>query len=674
MNKNQAKERIEELRQQIAIYDQAYYQKDSPLIEDYDYDMLLRELKDLETAWPEFLAPDSPTQKVGGSPSRGFAERTHPAALLSLDDAFDQDDLLAFQQRLDKAYPDLAMLIEPKLDGLTVAATYENGKLVYAATRGDGLVGEDVTANVKMISSLPQKLKNAPPGLTVRGEAFMPKEVFLRINREREEAGEIGFANPRNAAAGSLRQLNPEITRGRQLSIYFYDVVAARDWQVESQEELLLSLESMGLPVNPERQLCRGMVQVQEYIDKMAESRHQLAYDIDGLVIKVNDMAPRSTLGSTGKFPRWAIAYKFPPEQAETVVRDIEISVGRTGALTPTACFDPVLLAGSTVSRATLHNEDNIREKDIRIGDHVLIQKAGDVIPEVVRVLKEKRSGELALFQMPHNCPACGEAVYRGANEAAWRCLNPSCPARLFEKIVHFSSKKAMDIDGLGPAVVNQLLAAGLIKDVADLYSLQVEQLIQLERMGQRSAAKLVKAISDSRQKPLGNLLFALGIRHVGERAGRILAQHFPDMEGLISAKAEDLTAIDEIGQVIAESLVNYFEDEDSRKLIDKLQAAGVNMQGEYSEKADTPLSGKTMVITGTLPGIDRAGAKALLEKAGVKCTDSVSRKTDYLVLGENGGSKEDKARSLGVEIITWEEAQALMGAAGEDNISKEKL
>ena len=668
MNEQEAARRVEQLIDELKKYREAYYQQDAPLIDDREYDMLELELKKLETEFPALLRPDSPTQTVGGRAEKRFAAVPHAAPLLSLEDAFDYDDLAAFRSRLVKAgVPEPPLLAEPKMDGLSLAVTYRDGRFAAAATRGDGLVGEDVTANVAAIASLPKQLKEAVPLLTVRGEAYIPKSLFAALNAEREEAGEPLFANPRNAAAGSIRQLDPKVTAGRNLHLYFYDILDASGLpQVESQTRLLEVLAGLGLPVNPERRLCTRLEDMTEYMEEMRSRRHELEYDIDGMVFKLDPLPPRQLLGATGKFPRWAIAYKFPPEQAETKVEAIEVGVGRTGALTPTAHLTPVLLAGSTISRATLHNEDNIRDKDIRIGDTVIIQKAGDVIPEVVKVLPEKRTGEETVFTMPENCPVCGCPTVRLEGEAARRCVNESCPARLYEAIVHFASKKAMDIDGLGPMIIRQLLDKGLVQDVAGLYGLTGSELAALERMGEKSAANLTDAIAASRGRGLARLLFGLGIRHVGERAGKVLSARYSDIDKLMSASPEELTAIDEIGPIMAASISGWFAKEPNRELIRRLREAGVDMRGEGgASAAPGPLAGRTVVISGTLPGIGREEAKALLEAAGAKVSGSVSRKTSYLLLGENPGSKLDKANSLGVPALSWEQMQALLAGEG---------
>ena len=668
MNEQEAALRVEQLTAELKKYREAYYQQDAPLIDDHEYDMLEQELQRLETEFPALLRPDSPTQTVGGRAEKRFPPVRHAAPLLSLEDAFNYDDLAAFRSRLVKAgVGDPALLAEPKMDGLSLAVTYRDGRLAAAATRGDGLVGEDVTANVAAIASLPKELTSPVPLLTVRGEAYIPKSLFAALNAEREEAGEPLFANPRNAASGSIRQLDPRVTAGRNLHLYFYDIIESSGLPpVTTQTGLLDALSALGLPVNPERRLCPDLAAMTDYMEEMRSRRHLLEYDIDGMVFKLDAMERRAALGATGKFPRWAIAYKFPPEQAETRVESIEVSVGRTGALTPTANLAPVLLAGSTISRATLHNEDNIRDKDVRIGDTVLIQKAGDVIPEVVRVLPERRTGAETVFTMPENCPVCGCPTVRLEDEAARRCVNESCPARLYEAIVHFASKKAMDIDGMGPMIIRQLLDKELVRDVAGLYALTREQLAALERLGERSAANLVAAIADSRSRGLARLLFGLGIRHVGERAGKVLAARYADIYELMSASPEELTAIDEIGPIMAASISGWFARTPNRELIRRLEQAGVDLRGAGGAQRNAGrLSGRTVVISGTLPGIGREEAKALLEAAGAKVSGSVSRKTDYLLLGENPGSKLDKANALGVPALSWDQMQSLL--AGEE-------
>ena len=660
MSEAEAKTRIDYLKQEIAKHNKAYYVEDAPLISDFEYDALMEELKSLERAFPQFLDPDSPTQKVGGEALPAFATVHHPQPLLSLENAFSRDDIEAFITRLQKAgLTSLAFTVEPKMDGLTLSISYKNGKFSAAATRGDGITGENVTANAKAIKAIPRKLKENIAELTVRGEAYMPKHIFAELNTEREENGESLFANPRNAAAGSLRQLDPKITASRRLSIFCYDIISSQGFAPISQQQLLTGLSDLGLPVNPERRLCYTVDDIMEYIEEISTKRHKLPYDIDGMVIKLDNIANRASLGATGKFPRWAIAYKFPPEQAETTVEDIIIGVGRTGAMTPSAVLTPVFLAGSTISRATLHNEDNIKDKDIRIGDRVLIQKAGDVIPEVVKVLTDKRNGTEQPFVMPLNCPECGTPSIRPVGEAVRRCPNVYCPARLYESIVHFVSKNAMDIDGMGPSVVKTLLDNGLIHHIDDLYHLDKSAIIALPGFGELSADNLLRSIEKSKQQPLSRILFALGIRHVGERAGKVLSSHFADIDDLIAADEDSLNSIPEIGPVIAKSIVDFFHEERNLLLIERLKNSGLNFHGEKNTVSDDlPLSGQVFVISGTLPGMIRDEAKDLIERNGGKTSSSVSKKTSYLLLGANPGSKFDKAQSLGIPTITIEELQ----------------
>lgn len=665
--KTAPQERIEELKAQIQEHNRAYYELDAPLITDAQYDALIQELRRLEEEFPQFAAADSPTQRIGGRALPAFSRVQHPAPLLSLDNAFNPQDMQAFYQRVKKGIGLAAprYVAEQKMDGLSVAVQYREGRLAIAATRGDGIIGENITGNLFTIQTLPKQLKggNPPDFLAVRGEVYMPKEAFRLLNEEREEAGESLFANPRNAAAGSLRQLDEKITAGRRLEIYVYEIISLTGTGFQSHEEALLQLKAWGFPVNPAYLASEKPEEILDFIKLWQEKRHDLPYEIDGMVIKLDDLALREQLGHTSKFPRWAIAYKFPPEEAVTKVRDIIIGVGRTGAMTPAAILDPVTVAGSTVSRATLHNEDNVRDKDIRIGDMVILHKAGDVIPEIVRALPEERNGTEQVFVMPEHCPECGAQAQRLPGEAAWRCPNLECPARIREALLHFAGKRMMNIDGLGPAIIQQLLDTGLVKDVADLYDLKQEQLSSLERLGEKSAANLIQEIEKSKEQPLSRLLYALGIRFVGERAAKILAANFKDMEALMAASAESLLTIPEIGHKIALSIQEYFAQPENLQRIEKLTQAGLNVQGEAAGK-DGPLLGKTVVITGTLEGLSREEAKALVEKAGGRAAGSVSKKTDYLLMGENPGSKADKARELGVEILTLSQFLALIGEA----------
>lgn len=658
-----AKSRIDQLRREIIRHNEAYYEADAPVISDAEYDLLMRELKALEEKWPDFASEDSPSRKVGGRALAKFAPVAHPAPLLSLDNAFSLGELEAFIGRVRKGtgLEAPSFVMEQKMDGLSVAITYRDGKLDLAATRGDGYTGENVTANINTIKSLPKKLPDKLPSLSVRGEVYMPKKTFLALNEEREEDGEALFANPRNAAAGSLRQLDASVTAERHLEIFLYEIIDCSGREFISHEEVLQYLEGQGFPVNRERLRSDREEELFAYLESWQEKRHDLPYDTDGMVIKLDDLALRRILGNTSKAPRWAIAYKFPPEEKETQVLDIVVGVGRTGAMTPLAILEPVRVAGSTVSRATLHNEDLLKEKDIRIGDRVLIRKAGDVIPEVVRVLTQKRTGLEQPFIMPDHCPECGHEAVRLAGEAQWRCTNQQCPARLRELLLHFVSKGAMDINGLGFAVVQQLLAEGLVHDIADLYQLDQESLAKLDRLGDKSAANIIKALEKSKQLPLSRLLFGLGIRFVGKRVAKVLSKHFADIDAIAKADFEELTAIPEIGSKIAFSVREYFSRGENLARIERLRAAGLNMTGEKVVEGG-PLAGKIFVITGTLPNLSRDEAKELIEKAGGKASSSVSKKTDYLLLGENPGSKADDAARLGIPVITEEELSELLG------------
>ncbi len=609
-------ERMRWLREEIEAANKQYYLLDQPTMTDADYDALMRELLSLEAKHPDWVTPDSPTIRVGGEVAKEYSKVRHLEPLLSLDNAFSAEDLREFDRRVRQVTSSVDYVVELKIDGLTVALTYENGLLAVGATRGDGEVGEDITANVKTVKSIPLRLKDEVPGLSVRGEGYMPKASFARLNQEREEEGLSTFANPRNAAAGSLRQLNSKITAQRKLDYFAYQVLGANELGLHNQREVLAFLKEQGFVVNPEYKIFQTIEEVIAYCEKMSSERHGFSYDIDGLVIKVNDFAVQQELGFTAKSPRWAIAYKFPAEQVETVVEDILIRVGRTGVLTPTAVLRPVLVAGSTVSRATLHNLDNIRQKDIRIGDHVLLQKAGDVIPEVVRMLPEKRTGEERIFAMPDYCPECQSPVRQDEGEVAYRCQSITCPARQREGIIHFVSRDAMAIDGLGPAVIQQLLDANLISDAADLYSLTFEELILLERMGKKSAENLLKAIQESKTRGLGPLLFALGIRHTGEKAGKVLAQRFGSMEQLMHASLEELQEIPDIGPTMAENLVYFFSLESTKLFIEKLSRAGVDMTAEMASKPQI-FAGKSIVVTGSLERWDRREIEKVIEDHG---------------------------------------------------------
>lgn len=656
-----AKARMDYLYQEIPRLNQAYYDEDAPLVTDAEYDALLRELQQLEAANPQWQQADSPTQRVGGTRLAKFAPVQHLVPLLSLGNTFSGAELRDFAQRCEKlAEQPLNYVLEPKIDGLTIALTYENGRLVQAATRGDGQVGENVLENVQTIVGLPKQLADFRGRLLVRGEVYMSKQAFVELNEQREVDGETVFANPRNAAAGSLRQLDSAITASRRLSVWLYDILLLEgiEWP-QTHQQALAWLKEQGLPVIPE--VFAGDIEaVVAQLEPWQEKRHQLDFDIDGLVLKVDNEQVRAQLGNTAKAPRAAIAYKFPAEAVETTVLDIQVGVGRTGVLTPLAILEPVWVAGSQISKATLHNEDNVATKDIRIGDRVLLHKAGDVIPEIIKSLPEKRTGQERVFVMPHSCPECGTLANRPEGEAAWRCPNRQCPARVREGLEHFVSRQAMYIEGLGPQLLNQLLAAGKIKNAADIFQLTLDDLLPLERMGQKSAQNVLDAIDKARTRPLGALLAALGIPYVGSRAGRLLAENFPSLQLLAAASKDDLLEVDDIGEIIAESVVNWFADPDNQQLLANLQAGGVQPQVEVvtAKAADGPFVGKVVVLTGTLPTLTRNEAKAKLEAAGAKVTGSVSRKTDYVLAGAEAGSKLTKAQELGVAII--DEAEML--------------
>lgn len=656
MEKQEAWKRAQELSKLLHEHGYRYYVLDDPIISDEQYDEWMRELTELERKYPELVTPDSPTQRVGGEPLPFFRKVKHKTPMLSLSNAFSEEDLRDFDRRIRKATgkEKIEYVCELKIDGLAVAVQYQDGVFQLGATRGDGQTGEDISQNLKTIRSLPLRL-NLPKTVEVRGEAFMPKSAFLKLNRIREQNGEPLFANPRNAAAGSLRQLDPKLAAERQLDIFLY-TLDGTDVQFRTHIEVLEYLKELGFKVNPEYQCVEDLEEVFAYIDRWTKDRATLPYEIDGIVIKVNDLHLREQLGATVKSPRWAIAYKFPAEKAITILEDIELNVGRTGVVTPTAILQPVLLAGTTVRRASLHNEEIIREKGIRLGDHVVVKKAGDIIPEIVEVLVEKRTGNERTFQMPTLCPACSSPLERLGEEVALRCFNASCPAQIREGIIHFASRGAMNIEGLGEKVIVQLLDHGLIQQIADLYYLDKERLIQLERMGQKSVENLLNAIERSKQNSLERLLFGLGIRFVGAKGAQILAQHYGSMDQLMKATQEELMAIEEIGPKMAESVVAYFARSENQQMIKRLQQAGVNMHylGSTSTAENHPLTGKTVVLTGSLKHFTRTEAKEKLESLGANVTSQVSKKTDLVIVGEQPGSKLKKARELNIQI--WDE------------------
>jgi len=658
----EAEEKILKLREEIEKHNYQYYVLDNPLITDAEYDRLMQELLTLEKEFPELVTPDSPTQRVGGQPLEGFKTHVHRTPLLSLSNAFGAEDLWDFHRRVlsTLGVDQVEYVVEPKIDGLSIALYYENGLLQIGATRGDGFTGEDVTQNLKTIGNVPLKLKENIPLLEVRGEAYMPKESFRRLNEEREAKGEVLFANPRNAAAGSIRQLDPKIAAQRDLRVMVYDIMYLEGKEIFRHSEALELLRQQGFSVI-EPFISSSMQEIVDYCAKWAQKRHDLSFEIDGLVIKVNDLEKQKRLGYTSKSPRWAIAYKFPAEQGVTKLVDILVRVGRTGAVTPTAILEPVRLAGTTVSRATLHNEDFIRDRDIRIGDYVVVQKAGDIIPEVVEVIKEKRTGEEIVFHYPTHCPECGSRIVRLEGEAVARCTGISCPAQVREGIIHFASRNAMNIEGLGPAIVSLLLDNQLIRDAADLYYLQFADLVKLERMAEKSATNLLNAIEESKTRSLDRVIFALGIRLVGQRAAKILAQEFKTMANLEKATLEELTGINEIGPKMAESIVAFFKEEKNREFLARLKKAGVNMESVETSVLSNKLAGKTFVLTGTLENFTRKEAQEKIEALGGKVVGSVSKKTDYVVVGAEPGSKYEKAKELGITILNEEEFIALL-------------
>ena len=668
-NSEAAAQEAERLRQELHDHNYRYYVLDAPAISDAEYDRLYQRLLALETAYPELVTADSPTQRVGAVPSAAFDRAPHLTPMLSLSNAFSADDLRSFDNRvrtgLNGIQPEY--VVELKIDGLALNLLYEQGKLIRAATRGDGTYGEDVTANVRTIRSVPLVLSgDAPVLLEVRGEAYMPRHEFDRLNAERSQSGEALLANPRNGAAGSLRQLDPKVTAKRALDLFVYGIGAKEAVEVETHYGTLEYLQSLGFKTNPHSVLCQSIEEAITYCESWVEKRNDLPYAIDGLVIKLNSIAGQQQLGFTAKDPRWAIAYKFPAEQATTVVEDIAVRVGRTGVLTPTAILAPVRLAGTTVSRATLHNEDYIKEKDVRIGDTVIIHKAGEIIPEVIAVVPEQRTGKERVFAFPAVCPECASPVIREEGEAAVKCRNPACPALSREGIIHFVSRDAMNIDGLGEALVTGLMGAGLIIDAADLYTLTVEDLVKMERMGPKSAQNLVAAITKSKDAGLARLLFALGIRFVGAKAAATLARHFGELDRLRQAGVNELTACDEIGPRIAESVVEYFSRPETDELLAKLKTAGLRLTADQGPQKTASLLGKTFVLTGTLPSLTRSEATAFIENNGGKVSSSVSKKTDYVVAGEEAGSKLEKARQLGITILAETQLLELLTHAEE--------
>jgi len=661
----EAARRAHELRDELRRHERLYYVENRPEITDAEFDALMRELVALEQRYPELASADSPARRVGGEPAEGFATVTHQSPMLSLENAYSWEEAEAWRGRLRRALggsEPSGYVTELKIDGLSVSLRYEGGLLVRGATRGDGVRGEDVTANVRTVRSIPLRIARTEP-LEVRGEVYYSKKSFQRLNAEREAEGEPLFANPRNAAAGTLRLLDSRITARRRLGAWLY-AIAAGSGAPASQAESLEQLRDWGFPVNPHWRRCASFEEVRAFLEEWAEKRHRLDFETDGVVIKVDDRELQEQLGSTAKSPRWAVAFKYPSEEAETVVREISARVGRTGVLTPTAHFDPVLLGGTTVRRATLHNYEDLARKDVRVGDTVIVEKGGDVIPKVVRVLLEERPADAPVFVMPERCPACADPIVREPGEVASRCVNPACPAVVREALRHFCSRRAMKIEGLGEKLIDQLVTAGLLTDVASIYDLKSADLTNLERWGEKSASNLLEEIDRSKGNDLSRLVFALGIRHVGEKAARSLARHFGSLDRLGGASEEELQAVEEIGPNTAAAVRAWFSHPRHRDLVEKLRRQGLNFAEHQPSAAarEGPLAGRTAVITGTLPGIAREEAAARLEAAGAKVAGSVSKKTDFLVAGDAAGSKLERAKALGVRIVTWPEMLEIIG------------
>ncbi len=663
--------RIAELRQLIRHHDERYYIESAPEISDAEFDALLRELQNIERDHPDLITVDSPTQRVGGRPAETFASVRHAEPMLSLDNAYNQDELKAFDERLRRGLGNfdgpVPYVGELKIDGLGIALQYRHGRLVRAATRGDGTTGEDVTANVRTIKDVPHTLKGGPKGtIEIRGEIYLPRKEFERTNTEREEAGEPRFANPRNAASGAIRQIDPEQVRKRGLRAFLYQIVS-KDGTPETHRTLLQSLKQWGLPVERHWKALKGIDKVAEYCREWSEKRSSgaraLAFDTDGVVVKLDDIALRSRLGTTSKFPRWAIAYKFPPEQAETTLIRVSVNVGRTGAVTPFAELEPVFIAGTTVSMATLHNANEVARKDIRDGDRVIVEKAGDIIPQVVRVVYPDRKDRGERWQMPANCPRCQSALVRGEDEAVWRCENTSCPAKLQRGLEHFAARHAMNIEGLGESRIAQLIAAGLVASYADVYGLTADRLEPIERMGKKSAANLVEQIARSKARDFWRLIFGLGIRHVGERGAQALAGAFGSMDALLAASKEQLQAVPDIGPVVAAAVREYLDQPQNQAIIQELAAAGLRMDAPMTAaSAPGPLSGKTFVLTGTLPTMTREEATEAIQSRGGKVTGSVGKKTDHVVAGADPGSKLAKAETLGISVLDEAAFRTLVG------------
>ncbi len=659
-NIEEIKKRVEKLREELEYHSYKYYVLDQPEISDYDYDRMMNELIKLEEEYPELKSPTSPTQRVGGAPLKEFNQVVHSVPMLSLQDVFSFEELKNWVNKIKEVYSEAEFVVELKIDGLSVSLLYENGELIRGATRGDGNIGEDVTNNIKTIKSIPLKIKDKNL-LEVRGEVYMPKAAFIKLNEKKEELSEQTFANPRNAAAGSLRQLDPKITAKRKLDIFVFNI-QRYDGEIKTHREGLDYLETLGFKVSPKRILCKDIDEIINAIELLGDMRGELTFDIDGIVIKVNDLKMREELGQTAKTPRWAVAYKFPAERKVTKLVDIVLQVGRTGAITPTAVLEPVRIAGSVVSRATLHNEDYIKDKDIMIGDTVIIQKAGEIIPEVVEVVKEKRNGSEVVFNMPSKCPVCGADAVREEGEAALRCTNISCPAQIKRSIIHFASRNAMNIEGLGPQMVSLLIDNNLIKDASDLYYLKFEDIVNLERMGDKSAQNLLNAINKSRENDIDRLIFGLGIRFVGLKGAKNVGRHFKSIDRLKEAKYEDLVEVEEVGDKMANSILEFFKQEQNLNLIKKLKDAGVNFQLKAQDtEINKIFEGKTFALTGTLNNYKRSDVQKIIEDRGGKVSSSVSKKTDFVLAGAEAGSKLAKAAELNVKIISEEEFQKMI-------------
>jgi len=661
MDKTEVKEKIEKLRRDIEYHNYRYYVLDSPVITDGEYDRMMRELQELEEAYPEFLTPNSPTQRVGAKPLEEFATVTHTIPMLSLANAMSEEEVIEFDKRVKKllGVTEVDYVIEVKIDGLAVELVYINGEFVLGSTRGDGFTGEDITQNLRTIKSIPMRLLQTdnisiPERLEVRGEVYMGRKEFEELNKKREITGEPIFANPRNAASGSVRQLDPKITASRKLNIFCYAMGQITNMELKTHMEFLDCLKKWGFRVNPYTKLCHNLDEIFEHYNYIKSIRDEIPYEIDGTVIKVNRLDYQSALGQVSRSPRWAIAYKFEAHEEESIIKDIIVGVGRTGALTPVAILEPVNIGGVVVERATLHNEDEIKRKDIMVGDHVIVTRAGDVIPEIVRVITEKRTGSEIPFVMPEKCPVCDEPVVRPEGEAIRRCVNINCPAQIKGRIIHFASKRAMDIEGLGEKLVDQLVDKGIVKDVSDLYYLTKDELANLERMAEKSAHNIIDAINDSKKRPFNRFIYALGIRHVGEHISGLLAEHYKNIEELMAAKEEELINIPEIGPEVAASIVFFFNDEKNRRTIERIINAGVEI--EYRKEGHRPLEGLVFVFTGALKSMSRDEAKRLVESLGGKTSNSVGKKVNFVVAGEEAGSKLDKAKQMGVKIIDEQE------------------